>query len=196
MFSWNVGMVLHVLKSDPTLRDLEHVQVDETGMAYLFFFDKQGHRGLTLEAAQAMRAHVGEAFAEWISHSAHFTVNPIPPAEGWSCVMAASEQHRHWSQAEYPGQLVPNLASSKSDSTLSLVGSAPPSAMKFDPAEDTGSGWATRAPPTHLQGRPNWQRRMPKTHPHHLPSKEGQIQMDTPVSEAPGGRLCRRTWWN
>ena len=24
-FSWNVGMVLYVLKNDPTLRDLEHV---------------------------------------------------------------------------------------------------------------------------------------------------------------------------
>ena len=27
-FSWIVGMVLHILKGDPTLRDLEHVQVD------------------------------------------------------------------------------------------------------------------------------------------------------------------------
>ena len=26
-FSWNAGMVLHILKGDPTLRDLEHVQV-------------------------------------------------------------------------------------------------------------------------------------------------------------------------
>ena len=31
--SWNAGMVLHVLKSDPTLRDLEHIQVDGPGMA-------------------------------------------------------------------------------------------------------------------------------------------------------------------
>ena len=36
-FLWNVGMVLHVLKSDPTLRDLEHVQVDGPRMAYLSF---------------------------------------------------------------------------------------------------------------------------------------------------------------
>ena len=43
VFLWNEGMVLHVLKSDPTLRDLKHVQVDGPGMAYLFFFDKQGH---------------------------------------------------------------------------------------------------------------------------------------------------------
>ena len=27
-FSWNARMVLHILKDDPTLRDLEHVQVD------------------------------------------------------------------------------------------------------------------------------------------------------------------------
>ena len=41
-FLWNVGMVLHVLKSDPALRDLKHIQVDRPRMAYLFFFDKQG----------------------------------------------------------------------------------------------------------------------------------------------------------
>ena len=40
--SWNAGMVLHVLKSNPVLRDLKHVQVDGLGMAYLFFHDKQG----------------------------------------------------------------------------------------------------------------------------------------------------------
>ena len=40
-FSWNVGMVMHVLKSDPVLRELEHVQVDGLGTAYLFFYDKQ-----------------------------------------------------------------------------------------------------------------------------------------------------------
>ena len=39
-FSWNMGMVMHILKSDPTLRDLEHIQVDGLGTAYLFFFDK------------------------------------------------------------------------------------------------------------------------------------------------------------
>ena len=114
-----------VLKSDPTLRDLEHIQVDGPGMAYLLFFDKQVHQGLTLEAAQAMRAHITEAFAEWISCSVHFAVNPIPLAEGWRYAMAASEQCRLQSQAEYPGQPVPNMASSESDSTPPLVGSAP-----------------------------------------------------------------------
>ena len=53
-FSWHVGLVLHVLKGDPTLRDLEHVQVDGPGTAYLFFYDKQGHRGLLQDAAEAL----------------------------------------------------------------------------------------------------------------------------------------------
>ena len=81
-FSWNVGMVMHVLKSDPTLRDLKHFQVDGPGMAYLFFFYKQGSHGLTHEAAQAMRVHGRETFSEWISHSAHFAANPLLLVEG------------------------------------------------------------------------------------------------------------------
>ena len=40
-FSWNAGMVMHVLKNYPTLRDLKYVQVDNPGTAYLFFLDKQ-----------------------------------------------------------------------------------------------------------------------------------------------------------
>ena len=42
-FSWNAGMVLHVLKSDPALRKLEHIQVDSPGLAYLFFYERHGH---------------------------------------------------------------------------------------------------------------------------------------------------------
>ena len=39
-FSWNTGMVMHVLKSDLVFRELEHVQVDGPGIAYLFFYNK------------------------------------------------------------------------------------------------------------------------------------------------------------
>ena len=39
-FSWNARMVMHVLKSDLVLGQLEHVQVDGLGAAYLFFYDK------------------------------------------------------------------------------------------------------------------------------------------------------------
>ena len=42
-FSWNAGMVLYVLKSDLALRELEHIQVDSPGLAYLFFYDRHGH---------------------------------------------------------------------------------------------------------------------------------------------------------
>ena len=41
-FSWNAGMVMLVLKSNTMLRDLEYIQVNGPGMAYLFFCDKQG----------------------------------------------------------------------------------------------------------------------------------------------------------
>ena len=63
-FSWNAGMVMHVLKNDPVLRELEHVQVDGPGTAYLFFYDRQGHRGLGWDAPDAVQIHVEEAFSE------------------------------------------------------------------------------------------------------------------------------------
>ena len=51
-FFWNAGMVLHILKGDPMLWDLEHVQVDSPGTIYLFFYNKQGHRGLKQDVAE------------------------------------------------------------------------------------------------------------------------------------------------
>ena len=42
-YSWNTGMVVHVLKTDPVLRELEHVQVEAPSTAYLFFYDRHGH---------------------------------------------------------------------------------------------------------------------------------------------------------
>ena len=62
VFSWNVGMVMHVLKSDPVLRELEHVQVDGLGTAYLLFYDKQGHQGLRQDAMHAIRLMWGRLF--------------------------------------------------------------------------------------------------------------------------------------
>ena len=82
-FSWNVRMVMHILKSDLVLRELEHMQVDGPGTAYLFFYDKQGHWGLSQDTTHAIRAHVEEAFSEWISCSAHFTISLFPLMEVW-----------------------------------------------------------------------------------------------------------------
>ena len=53
-FSWNAGMVLHVLKNNPVLRELEHMQVDSPGTAYLFFYDKQGCCGLGQDTVYAI----------------------------------------------------------------------------------------------------------------------------------------------
>ena len=76
-------MVLHILKRDPALRDLEHVQVDGLDTAYLFFYDKQGCKRLKQEVMENLQAHVAKAFSEWISHSAHFMAILLLLAEGW-----------------------------------------------------------------------------------------------------------------
>ena len=56
----------HVLKSDPALRELEHIQVDSPGLAYLFFYNRHGHCSLMKLAPLAMHSHIADAFAEWI----------------------------------------------------------------------------------------------------------------------------------
>ena len=76
-------MVMHILKSDPILRELEHTQVDGPGTAYLFFYDRQGCRGLSQDTTYVIRTHVQEAFSEWISFSAHFTISLLPLVEAW-----------------------------------------------------------------------------------------------------------------
>ena len=90
-FSWNVGMVMHILKNDSVLRELEHMQVDGPGTAYLFFYDKQGCLGLGQDTVYAIQAHMEEAFSEWISHSAHFAISLLPPVEAWQWAVTASD---------------------------------------------------------------------------------------------------------
>ena len=59
------------------------MQVDGPGTAYLFFYDKQGHRGLGHDTVYVIQAHVEEAFSEWISRSAHFAISLLPLVEAW-----------------------------------------------------------------------------------------------------------------
>ena len=82
-FSWSVGMVMHILKSDLIPRELEHVQVDGPETAYLFFSDRQDCRGLSQDTAYVIRAHVEETFSEWISCSSHFAISLLPLVEAW-----------------------------------------------------------------------------------------------------------------
>ena len=122
-FSWNTGMVLHVLKSDPVLRELEHMQVDSLGTAYLFFYDKQGCWGLGQDTTYAIRAHVEEAFSGWILRSAHFTISLLPLLEAWQQAVAASNRRRLRSWAENPAPSIPVVTAGESDSLV--VESAP-----------------------------------------------------------------------
>ena len=135
-FSWNAGMVMHVLKSNPVLRELEHVQIDGPCIAYLFFYDKQGHQGLGQDAAHAVRAHVEEAFSEWISHSAHFTISLFPLMEAWWRSVAASDHQRLRGQAENPVHNIPVVAARGSDSLSQLVGSAPQQVRRASGVEE------------------------------------------------------------
>ena len=139
-FSWNTGMVMHVLKSDLVLRELEHVQVDGLGIAYLFFYNKQGHWGLGQDAADAVWTHVGEAFSEWISHSAHFTISLFPLMEAWQGSVAASHRQRLRGRVENPVHNTPVVAARESDSSSQLVGSAPQQAGRA-----SGVGEVTKA---------------------------------------------------
>ena len=125
MFSWNAGMVMHILKSDPVLQELEHVQVDGPGTAYLFFYDKQGCWGLGQDAVDAVQTHMGEAFSEWILCSAHFSISLLPLMEAWWWSVAASDCQRLRSQAENSAHNTPVRVAQESDSSSQLVGSAP-----------------------------------------------------------------------
>ena len=122
-FSWNAGMVMHILKSSPVLRELEHMQVDGLGTAYLFFYDKQGCRGLGQDTVYAIWAHVEEGFSEWISHSAHFAISLLPLVEAWWQAVTTSDCQRLRSRAESPATRIPVVTSGESDSLVQLVGS-------------------------------------------------------------------------
>ena len=114
-FSWNTGMVMHVLNNDLVLRELEHMQVDGPGTAYLFFYDKQDHRGLGQDTTYAIQAHVEEAFSEWISCSTHFAISLLPLVEAWQWAVTTSDCRRLRSQAENPTPRIPVVTAGESD---------------------------------------------------------------------------------
>ena len=155
VFSWNAGMVMHVLKSDPVLRELEHVQVDGPGTAYLFFYDKLGHRGLGQDTAYAIQAHIEEAFSGWISCSTHFTINLQPLVEAWQWAVAASDHRRLRSQAENPVPSISVVNVGESDSSVQLVGSAPQQAGRSSAVEEMAEArLTTHTGAAHLRGQP------------------------------------------
>ena len=145
-FSWNAGMVMHVLKNDPVLRELEHVQVDGLGTAYLFFYDKQGHHGLGQDTAYVIRAHVEEAFSEWISCPTHFAISLLPLVEAWQWAVTTSNCQGLRSRAENPTPRNPVVTMGESDSSVQLVGSIPQQAGRSTTVEEI----AKARPTTHM----------------------------------------------
>ena len=136
MFSWNAGMVMHVLKNGPILRELEHVQVDSPGTAYLFFYDKQGCRGLGRDTVYAIWVHVEGAFSEWILHSAHFAISLLPLVEAWQRAVATFDHRRLRGRAENPTPRIPVVTVGESDSSVQLVGSTPQQAGRSTTVEE------------------------------------------------------------
>ena len=119
-------MVQHVLKSDLALRELEHIQVDSPGLAYLLFYDRHGHHGLMKEVALTMHSHIVDAFAKWIERSTHFTAVPLLLEEGHQCAMAAQERHRQCIQTQDQPSLPIHAMGSGSSRSSQLVGRVPP----------------------------------------------------------------------
>ena len=129
VFLWNASMVMHILKNDPTLRDLEYVQVDNPGTAYLFFLDKQCCHGLPAEVAETLDAYLPGAFSEWISCSAHFAAITIPLAEGRHLASVATNRCHQRLRRDPQGPALGAPFSSESDVDPMLVGSAPPTTV-------------------------------------------------------------------
>ena len=152
-FSWNAGMVRHILKSDPTLRDLEYVQVDNPGTAYLFFLDKQCRHRLPVEAAEMLGAYLPGAFFKWISCSAHFAAIAIPLAEGRHLASVATNRCCQRLRMDSQGPALGAPFSSKSDVSPVLVGSAPPTPVRGERGVEGERGPAT-VPASRARGRP------------------------------------------
>ena len=130
VFSWNTGMVMHVLKNDPALRDLEYVQVDNPGTAYLFFLDKQCHRRLPGGVAEILGAYLPGAFSEWISCLARFAAIAIPLVEGRHLASVGTNRCHQRLRMDSQGLVLGTPFSSESDVGPVLVGSAPPTPVR------------------------------------------------------------------
>ena len=174
-FLWNAGMVMHVLKNDPALRDLEYVQVDNPGTAYLFFLDKQCCRGLSAEAVETLGAYLPGAFSEWISCSAHFAAIAIPLTDGRHLASAAANRCRQRLRTDPQGPMLGAPFSSKSDVGSVLVGSAPPTHVGRE--REAKGEKVPAAPASRLRGRPPKKvhpvKEVPANSPPSLPNRGG-----------------------
>ena len=156
------------------------MQVDGPGAAYLFFYDKQGRRGLGQDTADAVQAHVEEAFLEWILCSAHFNISLLPLMEAWQQSVAASNHRRLRSRAENSAHNMPVGVAWESDSSSQLVGSAPQQAKR---APGVGGSPPILGPHDHVEGHrsPSALQSVKGVHPLLPQTGEHQTLMDTPL---------------
>ena len=82
------------------------------------------------DATDAVRNHIEEAFLEWISCSAHFSISLFPLMEVWQWSVAASDRRRLRSWVKNSAHNTPVGAAQESDSSSQLVGSAPQQARR------------------------------------------------------------------
>ena len=176
---------MHILKSNPVLQELEHVQVDGPGTAYLLFYNKQGRRSSRQDAADAVQTHVEEALSEWILCSTHFNISHLPLMEAWWQSVAASDRQRLRSQAENSAHNTPVGAAWESDSSSQLVRSAP-----LQDGRTSGMGERTEARLTPHTGAAQLCGKPPKYQctpvsgggsPPSSPHRGHQTLMDTPL---------------
>ena len=153
-FSWNVGKVMHILKSDLVLWEMEHVQVGGPGTAYLFFYDKQGRRGLGQDATDAVRTHMEEAFSEWISCSVHFNISLLRLMEAWQWSVAASDHRRLRSWVENSAHNMPAGGERTSAGRKNLWGGREDQGKAHHPYQGHTTTWkATKVPVRYSQQR-------------------------------------------
>ena len=115
-----------MLKSNPVLRDLEHVQADGPRLAYLFFYDRHGYHGLSQEEALSMCSHMTDAFAKWIGRSACFDVVPLLLEAGRQHTTAMQEKRMQCVRPLEEPILPVQVNKSTSSGSSQLVGGAPP----------------------------------------------------------------------
>ena len=168
----------HVLKNDPALRDLWHVQVDGPGLVCLFFYNRHGHHSLSREAALAMHLHYLMPLQSGLGD--HFDAVSLLLEEGCQCVMAAQESHRQHIWPQKPPIFPIQASGSTSSRSLQLVGGVPPVPEAQDGAMETEMPKANEG--THDDAKPDQDQFQGEEEDHHLPHwniLKGQTLMTT-----------------
>ena len=166
-------MVVHVLKTDPALRELEYLQVEAPRTTYLFFHDRHGHRGLTPNAMETVCIH--SRLLHGVDREVStFQCGYYTIGRWWHLAVVAQERHRQHSRIQdVPNQPAHPVRETSSGSSLQLVGGAPPS-------PENQEGAATLAePPQPSLGRP-----------HHHPQRLRQLRNEGGGGSPPSSPEC------